>query len=89
MLHSPFRRINIAIWLAIWGRRCGECPIRFPPQNILRSEFGFIANVGYDDDKNLSDARQTGRLWQVTFRHILLVTSANPFPKGGEAFRGL
>ena len=42
---------------AIWGRRCGECPFAFSPQRISRSEFGFIANVGYDDENNISDAR--------------------------------
>ena len=74
---------------AIWGRRCGEWPFAFLPRNISRSESGFIANVCYDDEKNLSDARQTGRLCQATFRHILRGTSANPHHKGGESFRGL
>ena len=54
-----------------------------------RSESGFIANVGYDDENNISTACPTGRLWQATFWHILRGTSANPLIKGGEAFRGL
>ena len=27
--------------------------------------------------------------WQATFSHLLRVMSANPIPKGGEAFRGV
>ena len=46
---------------AIWGRRCGECPFAFSPQRISRSESGFIANVGYDDENNISDARVAAR----------------------------
>ena len=46
---------------AIWGRRCGECPFAFSPQRISRSESGFIANVGYDDENNISDARVADR----------------------------
>ena len=30
-----------------------------------------------------------GREWEATFGHILRGTSANPIPKGGEAFRGV
>ena len=66
---------------AIWGRRCGECPFAFSPQRISRSESGFIANVGYDDENNISDARVAAR------------RDASPrqsdVAKGGEAFRGL
>ena len=40
-------------WLAIWGRLFAEWPF----ERISRSEFGFIANVGYDDENNISDAR--------------------------------
>ncbi|MBR7180212.1 MAG: hypothetical protein IKD42_01145, partial [Kiritimatiellae bacterium] len=57
-------------------------------QRISRSEFGFIANVGYDA-YSYPAARQTGRLRQATFRHILRGTSDDPIPKGWEAFRGL
>ena len=32
---------------------------------------------------------ERGRQWQATSIHLLRITSANPFPKGGEAFRGL
>ena len=46
---------------AIWGRRCGEWPFAFSPQRISRSESGFIANVGYDDENNISDARAAAR----------------------------
>ena len=60
MSHSPRSRINIAIRLAIWGRRCGECPFAFSPQRISRSESGFIANVGYYDENNIPDARREG-----------------------------
>ena len=46
---------------AIWGRRCGECPFEYTPQRISRSESGFIVNVGYDDENNISDARVAAR----------------------------
>ena len=39
--------------------------------------------------ENLSDARQTGRLWQSTFRHILRGTSANPTISGAVGHRAL
>ena len=50
----------------------------FSPQRISRSESGFIANVGCDDENNIPDARRVGRQWQATFRHILRGTSVNP-----------
>ena len=46
---------------AIWGRRCGECPFAFSPQRISRSESGFIANVVYDNENNISAARVAAR----------------------------
>ena len=44
-----------------WGRLFAECPFAFLPENISRSESGFIVNVGYDDENNISDARVAAR----------------------------
>ena len=60
----PIRRAAVSTSqyrFAIWGRRCGECPFEYTPQRISRSESGFIANVGYDDENNMSDARVAAR----------------------------
>ena len=37
----------------------------------------------------LSDARRVGMQWFFGVDEFLRVPSANPIPKGGEAFRGL
>ena len=75
---QPYQHRNM---VGDWGRRCGEWPFAFSPQRISRSESGFIANVCYEDENNISDAR------------LAVLRDASPRQsdeaKGGEAFRGL
>ena len=56
-------------------------PFAFWPQNISQSESGYIANVGYDGENNILDAR------------LAVQRDASPRQsdeaKGGEAFHGL
>ena len=65
--------------------------IRFSAgKNISRSEFGFIANVGYDDENNISDARLFGcseeRLKSEADIRIDTPPGMKPLPKGAIEF---
>ena len=75
---------------AIWGRRCAEWPFAFFAAG--RAACPHAAAARWDTAPYRIRYRtrgERGRQLQCKPSHIQRITSANPIPKGGEAFRGL